>query len=111
MNFDSPVCFIDAPAILNASVTPIPGAAGSPLQVVADTGARSAGAIDFMDTTGDFIGVYIGSVGIETLLCIIGCGLKSRSTAAIPPHSRISLRSMTISPITNGQLTCAFLAI
>jgi hypothetical protein len=111
MNFISPICFIDPPAILNAYITSIPGSGSAPLQIVADTGARSAGAIDYMDTTGEFIGVYIGSVGLEVLLCIIGNGLAHRVTAAIPPHSRISLRSLTATAITNGEVTCSFMAI
>lgn len=110
MNFNSPICFIDPPAILNAAVTPIPGSGSSPLQVIADTGARSAGAIDYIDTTGDFIGVYIGGIGLESLLCIIGNGLSSRSLAAIAPHSRLSLRSLTATSITSGHLTCAVMS-
>lgn len=91
-------------------MTPIPGSGSSPLQVVADTGARSCGSIAYMDTSGDMIGVYIGPSGLETLLCIIGNGLAHTVNTAITPHSRISLRSMTASPITNGLLTMSFMS-
>lgn len=104
MNYNFPVAFFDAPEIVNCAVTPIPGAASPPLQVVADSGTRSAVAIDYIDTTGDFIGVYLGKSGSETLLCIIGNGQTSRAWGVYAAHSRVSLRSMTSSSITNGTL-------
>jgi hypothetical protein len=110
MNFNSPIAFIDSPEILNCSVTPIPANSGSFLQVIADTGARSAGGIEYIDTTGDFIGVYLGASGFEVLLCIIGNGLAHKVTAFIPPNSRISLRSMTANAITNGELTMSIMS-
>lgn len=104
MNYNFPVAFFDAPQIVNTSVTPIPGSGSSPLQVIADTGVRSGVAIDYMDTTGDFIGVYLGSIGNERLLCIIGNGLTTRAWGVFAAHSRVSLRSMTASAITSGSL-------
>lgn len=104
MNYNFPIAFFDAPEILNASVTPIPGSGGNPLQVIADSGFKSAIAIDFIDTTGDFIGVYLGGSGQETLLCVIGGGLNSRSYGVFAAHSRVSLRSMTATSITSGLL-------
>lgn len=110
MNYNFPIAFFDPPQVLNASVTPIPGSGSSPLQVIHDTGVRSGVAIDFIDTTGDFIGVYLGSSGNEKLLCIIGNGLTSRAWGVFPAHSRVSLRSMTASAITNGTLTGTILS-
>ena len=104
-----PIFFIDAPAILNTFVTPIPGSGSSPLQVVADSGLRAAYAIGWIDTTGDYIGVYIGPSGFETLLTIIGGGQVSVTSAVIPHNSRVSLRSMSASSITNGDLALTFL--
>lgn len=104
MSYNFPIAFFDSPEIINMSVTPIPGAGSSPLQVIADSGFKSAVAIDFIDTSGDFIGVYIGSIGQETLLCIIGNGQNGRSWGVFAAHSRVSLRSMTASSITNGTL-------
>ena len=105
MNYNFPIAFFDAPQVLNAYVTPIPGSGSSPLQVIIDTGIRSGVAIDYLDTTGDPIGVYLGSPGSEKLLCIIGNGQTNRAWGVFPAHSRVSLRSMTASSITNGTLT------
>ena len=100
-----PICFIDPPKILNATVTNIPGAGDAPLEVIADSGIKSAQAIDYIDSTGNFIGVYTGGLGQETLRCIIGGGIVTRAAVVIAVHSRVSLRSMTADPITNGKLT------
>lgn len=110
MNYNFPVAFLDAPEILTCSVTPIPGAASLPLQVIADSGFKSAIAVDYIDTTGDFIGVYLGAPGSETLLCIIGNGLTSRAWGVFAAHSRVSLRSMTSSSITAGSLTATLMS-
>lgn len=104
MNYNFPIAFFDSPEIVNASVTPIPGAASPPLQVIANSGTRSAIAVDFIDTTGEFIGVYLGASGQEKLLCVVGNGQSGRSWGVFAAHSRVSLRSMTSSPITNGTL-------
>lgn len=103
MNYNFPICFFDA-KVLNCTITPIPSNASLPLQVIADSGFRSAVAIDYIDTTGDFIGVYLGAPGEETLLCIIGNGLAHRAWGVFTAHSRVSLRSMTTSAITTGTL-------
>lgn len=100
-----PLSFFDAPQLLTASVTPIPGSGSSCLQVIADTGFKASIAIDYIDTTGDFIGVYTGVSGQERLACIIGNGQNDRAWAMFPAHSRVSLRSMTASSITAGTLT------
>lgn len=104
MNYNFPIAFFDAPEIINASVTPIPGAGSLPLQVISNSGLRSALAIDYIDTTGDFIGVYLGQSGQESLLCIIGNGQNGRAWGVFPANSRVSLRSMTATAITNGTL-------
>lgn len=104
MNYNFPIAFFDAPEIINMSVTHIPGSGSLPLQVISDSGTRSAVAIDYQDTSGDFIGVYLGVSGQETLLCIIGNGQTSRAWGVFAAHSRVSLRSMTASAITNGFL-------
>jgi hypothetical protein len=110
MNFNTAIAFIDPPSVLSYNVTPVPGSASLPLQVVADTGARSCGSIAYIETSGDFLGVYTGPIGLETLLCIIGNGLAHTVNTAIAPHSRVSLRSMTATPITNGWLTITFMS-
>lgn len=105
MNKLFPVAFIDPPQILNTSITPIPGSGSNPLQVIANSGIRAAYAIDYLDTTGENIGVFTGAVGLETLRCILGGGAITRAHVVIAANSRVSLRSMTASPITNGKLT------
>lgn len=104
MNYNFPIAFFDAPHILNAAVTPIPGSGSLPLQVIADSGFKSGVAIDYIDTTGEFIGVYTGIIGSETLRCIIGSGQNNRAWSVFAAHSRVSLRSMTVSSITAGTL-------
>ncbi len=104
-----PIYFIDPPRILDTLVTSIPGSASLPLQVVANSGLKAAYAIDYIDTTGDYIGVYTGAVGQEVLRCIVGGGLVSSSAVVIAANSRVSLRSMTATPITQGKLTIQFM--
>lgn len=104
MNYNFPIAFFDAPRVITMEVTPIPGAGDPPLQVIADSGPKSAVAIDYIDTSGDFIGVYVGPIGQERLLCIIGNGLTTRAWGVFKAHERVSLRSMTASPITGGTL-------
>lgn len=104
-----PIFFIDAPEILDAAVTNIPGSGSSPLQVVADSGLKAAYGVQYIDTTGDYIGVYTGSVGHEILRAIIGGGLVNATSVVIAHNSRVSLRSMTSSAITFGKLTISFL--
>lgn len=104
-----PIAFLDAPQVLDASVTPIPGSGSLPLQVVADLGFKAAYAIDYIDGTGDFIGVYQGDIGNEVLKCIIGGGLSTRAYVVLTAQSRISFRSMVSSSITNGKISCTFM--
>lgn len=105
MNYNFPIAFFDAPEVITFSVTPIPGSGSLPMQVIADSGTRSAVAIDYMDSSGDAIGVYIGLPTQEKLVCIIGNGQTTRAWAVFQAHSRVSLRSMSASSITNGTLT------
>ena len=111
MNNLFPIAFLDLPRVLNASVTNIPGMASAPLQVIADSGARAAHAIDFLDSSGDYIGVYTGSPGSEVLRCIIGGGTVNRAYVVIAAHSRVSLRSMITAPITSGNITLALMGM
>jgi hypothetical protein len=104
-----PIYYIDSPEILDASVTNIPGSGSAPLQVVADSGLKASYGIQYIDTTGDYIGVYTGVAGQEVIRTIIGGGLVSQTPVVIAHNSRVSLRSMTSSPITFGKLTITFL--
>lgn len=104
-----PIYFIDAPEILYTNVTPIPGNASLPIQVVANSGFKAAYGVAWIDTTGDYIGLYTGPSGSEVLRTIIGGGVVSMTPVVIAAHSRVSLRSMTSSAITNGQIVITFL--
>jgi len=90
-------------------VTPIPGSGSSPLQVVANSGQSATFEIYFMDSSGDYIGVYTGPSGQEVLRTIIGNGLNTSVPVVIAAQTRVSLRSMTTSSITNGRLIITFL--
>lgn len=106
-----PIAFMDSPQVLNASVTPIPGSGSAPLQVVADLGFKASYAIDYIDSTGDYVGVYLGAVGQEKLAVIIGGGAVTRAFVVCAAHSRVSLRSITSSAITNGHLSMNFMGL
>lgn len=95
--------------MLNASVTSIPGSGSATLQVCKDIGIRAAYAISYIDSTGDYIGIYVGPSGSETLLCVVGGGTSTTVPGVIAARSRVSVRSMTASAITNGNLFCTFL--
>lgn len=98
-----PICFMDTP-VLNSSVHNIPGSGSAPLQVIAKSGVKAAYAVDYLDTTGENIGVYLGPANNETLACILGGGAISRAQVVIAANSRVSVRSMEASTITNGKL-------
>lgn len=68
-----------------------------------------AQGLQWIDSTGDWIGVYVGAPGHEVLKTIIGGGQTNATPVVIPVHSRVSLRSMTASSITNGTITITFL--
>lgn len=99
-----PYCFFDAPAVLDCSVTPIPASGSSPLEVIADSGGIPGVGISYHDSTGEFIGVYVGAVGDERLLCVIGNGTVSVAWGWLAKNSRVSLRSMRNQAITAGML-------
>lgn len=107
-----PVAFMDAPQVLNATVTNIPGSGSSPLQIIANTGNQIAYAIEYIDSTGDYIGVYTGTPGNEVLKTIIGGGAAhSTVRVLIPVSSRLSLRSITASAITGGYVSMSLLGM
>jgi len=104
-----PIAFFDPPMVLNTTATPIPASTSAPLQVIDNIGNVAAYALSYIDSTGDYIGVYIGPAGSETLVCVIGGGVASIVPAVFAARTRISLRSMTTVPITTGYLFCTFL--
>lgn len=111
MSYVIPIAYPDPPYIIDASVTPIPATSSLPLQIIIDTGVNTGVGVTFNDNTGNFIGVYVGAQSQEALLCIIGNGLSGQAWGHVPANSRISLRSMTASAVTNGLLNVVVVSI
>lgn len=98
-----PSCYFDSPKTFDASVTAIPAVSSSPIQVIANSGAAAEG-MKFDDNTGAFIGVYVGGVGVERLVGIIGNGKSGVVHFPVPAGSRVCLGSMNSTAITNGTI-------
>lgn len=104
------VGFFDAPEVLDASVTPIPGRLEAPLQVVASS-LRDSAAISVKEGLGGFIiGLYLGPPGEERLLTLVGGPGDNFQHVFIPQGSRISLRSTSTAPVNAGEFCILFLA-
>lgn len=104
----SPAYLFDAPQVLDASSTNIPGSASSTLQVIADT-AASIQRIQYFCGIGKFIGIYRGGVGAETLVGVMGGNGLNTIDVDIPENVRVSLRSLEAPAITTGKICCIFL--
>lgn len=100
------VSLFDPPVILDTTVTPIPGSGSAPLQVVASMPSDAA-KVTFIDSTGEFIGLYTGPIGNEKLKCILGGGTRDK-IINIEKGDRISLRNMQTSSIIEGELCVEF---
>lgn len=95
--------------ILDASSTNIPGSASSPVQVVAST-ASAIQALQLLDTTGAFIGVYTGAAASEVLKLVMGPGSDQTIEHAIPAGTRISLKRLdSTSAVSTGIVAINFL--
>lgn len=79
--------------ILDTSSANIPGSASSPVQVIASTAAEIK-AIQLLDTTGAFVGVYVGGSGSEVLKFVMGPGSDQTIEHNIPAASRVSLKRL-----------------
>lgn len=101
------VDLFDTP-LLDTSGTNIPGSASNPVQVVASL-AAAVKAVDIMDTTGGWIGLYTGAALSEVLKMVIGPGMDRTVEVAIPAATRISLRSLTTSAISSGEVSINFI--
>lgn len=103
------VATLDAPAVLDCTVTSIPASSSSPLQVVTSL-IYDASQIQAIDGVGQYVGIYTGAAGVEKLIAVVGGGGTILLSAAIPKGSRVSVRNMVNVPITNGSMTLLFLA-
>ena len=88
--------------------TDVEGSSGSFFEIVASL-ASEVKRIQIFDTTGLFIGLYVGSIGNETLEFIAGPGTDQPVDVTIPINSRISLRSMEASGPSSGNIAINFL--
>lgn len=111
MSYVLPIAYPDPPYIIDCSVTPIPAMSGSPMQIILDTGVQTGVGVTFNDRTGDFIGIYVGDTGFESLICIIGNGLSGLGWGPIPANSRISIRGMTNTATSFGLLSVVVVTI
>lgn len=102
-----PYRFFDPPVVLDTAVTPIPASTAPPLQIIADSGIIAGIGISFIDNTGALVGVYVGAVGFEELICVIGSGISGVGYGEFPRHSRVSVRSMINAAVTAGTLVGA----
>lgn len=102
-----PVDFIDAAVgpLLDTSVNAIPS--GSFLELVATTAAPIK-KIQVVDEIGEFMALYTGAAASETLLCGLGLG-GSLIDVDIPAGTRISIASLSGSPINAGRMFINFL--
>jgi hypothetical protein len=103
----APVDYIDSPTgpLLNASVNAIPS--GTFLELVASTAAPIK-KIQVVDEIGEFMALYTGAAESETLLCGLGLG-GSLIEVDLPAGTRITIASLTGSPITAGRMFINFL--
>lgn len=101
------VDLMDTP-VLDASATSIPDSASLPLQVVASL-ALQCSKIRVNDTTGEFIGVYIGAAASEVLAAVIGPGMDGETDLTLPVNTRVSIKSMDVTAISLGKLCIQFL--
>lgn len=108
MNAQIVVGFMDAPHVLDASVTNIPGSGSSPVQIVALMTAVCL-QVGFYDGIGKYVGIYRGAAGSESLVCVIGGGSEGQAPCRLSVGDRVSLRSMDASAITSGSLCLQFL--
>ena len=95
--------------ILDTSSTNIPGSASSPVQVVAST-AAAVKALQCLDTTGAWVGLYVGAAASEVLKLVIGPGSDQTIEHSIPSGSRVSLKRLdSTTAVSSGIVAINFL--
>lgn len=104
------VDFIDGTnAILDASSTNIPGSAGSPVTLVASLAANIS-AIQALDTTGGYIGIYTGPAASEVLQVVVGPGSDTRIEVGMTSGQRVSAKRLdSTTALSSGFLAINFL--
>ncbi len=104
---ESVLSFFDPPRVFDCTVTPIPGSASAPLQVIEALPMRVTRII-INDGVGDYVGLYTGGVGEEILRAVIASGTVYDIKLVIPKGTRVSLKSMTSAALTTGNLCITF---
>jgi len=95
--------------ILDTSSTNIPGSASSPVQVVASL-AATVKALQCLDTTGAWVGLYVGAAASEVLKLVIGPGSDQTIEHSIPSGSRVSLKRLdSTTAVSSGIVAINFL--
>ena len=94
-------------ALLDTSSTTINGSGGGFVQVVSSLG-NACKKIRIFDTTGVPMGVYVGGSGSEVFAFMTNPGLDDYIEHAIAINTRVSLRAMQSSAITNGLFAMQF---
>jgi hypothetical protein len=94
--------------VLDAATNNIQDNAGAFVVLVASL-AADAKKIRVADTTGQFLGVYVGAAASEVLAFIINPGQSNEIEHAIPSGSRVTVRAMGASVVSEGQLCLQFL--
>jgi hypothetical protein len=90
------------------SYSNIQASSGAFYEIVAFT-AFSVNEIKIADTTGKYIGIYVGPAGSEVLEFIVGPGMDGSADVQIPRESRMSIRSMETTAPTSGFIAMNFL--
>lgn len=107
-----PAVWFDSPKVLDCSIVinNIPGAASPPLEVIASAETLIY-AVHTIESTNEFIGIYMGAAGQEVLRCIVGGSTPTVIDASFAKGSRISVRSMGTTAITSGSVCCQFMGV
>lgn len=100
---------IDSPTgpLLNCSSTNIPASSDDPLELVASLASNIYKVISVEDI-GEFMGLYYGGIGEESLLCVLPLG-GGEVQIIISAGQRVSIRNMKNAVIASGFLAINFL--
>lgn len=103
------VDFIDTTPLLDTSSTNIAGSASNPTQVVASL-AADVKKVQFLDTTGAFIGLYTGAALSEVLQAVFGPGSDQTVEVKLSSGERVSLRRLdSTTAISTGFVSINFI--
>lgn len=103
------VDFIDTNNLIDTSSTNIAGSASSPTQIVASL-AADVKKVQFLDTTGAFIGLYTGAAASEVLQAVFGPGSDVTTEVQLTSGQRVSLKRLdSTTAISTGIVAINFI--